>query len=51
MVTFKNPSENKGAWLGAKEKYIDSKFKFDLLNQFFGISAIILNPTNENKKL
>ena len=33
------------------EQYIDPKFKFDLLNKYFGISAIILNPTNHNKKL
>ena len=33
------------------EKYIDPKVKFDLLNKYFGISAIIMNPTNKNMKL
>lgn len=33
------------------EKYIDPKVKFDLLNAYFGISAIIMNPTNNNKNL
>jgi len=34
-----------------KERFIDPIFKFDLLNKYFGISAIKLESTNNNKKL
>ena len=31
------------------ERFIDPIFKFDLLNKYFGISAIKLEATNKNK--